>query len=196
MTILLVDNAHTQEHAAFYPLLRDALASLSGQRVLEARTAAEVSSVDPRHVTGVVLSGGPALLTRRLCVDTYAANLAALVLFGDRPVLGVCFGMQVMVKVFGGALRRLGRRRSGERELRLVPGTRSALLRGLPRRACFASAFVDATSEVPPGFRVVAETADGLPAAIERGHLFAIQYHPEASGEHGRRVLTNFTALL
>lgn len=194
MTILLVDNAHTQRRATFYPQLREALASLTSQRVVEARTAAEVSALDPRAVTGVVLSGGPMLLTDRLCVDAYAANLAALALFGDRPVLGVCFGMQVMVKVFGGALSRLGARRSGQRELCAVPGTRSSLLRGVPRRACFASAFVDATSAVPPGFRVVAETTDGLPAAIERGRLYAIQYHPEASGEHGRRVLANFVA--
>lgn len=194
--VLVVDNVDTQENPRFMPLLMNHLKSISRWPVAISRSSPETVAVfDTYDVKAVILSGGPMLLTRATCPSKFMANMTAMHL-AKCPVLGICFGMQSMVMLRGGVLHNMTEREDGCRTMvRIGP---SELLQDVPRRACFASAFVDACDIVPPGFVVTAvEERTGVPAVIEHtlNYYYGIQFHPEDSGKHGRRVIQNFLSI-
>lgn len=172
-----------------------------------------VLTTDPgvvRDAVGVVLPGvghfGACMAALR------AAGLADLALeaaTSGRPFLGVCIGMQMLFEgsdeapgvaglgVLPGRVTRLPGTvklpQIGWNTLEPVPG--SALLAGLPDPAWlyFVHSFAPETDE-----SVVAAWCDygrRFPAAVERGNVWATQFHPEKSGDAGLHLLTNFVAL-
>jgi len=195
--VLVVDNAHVGDgdrNAVFFPRLLRCLRR-HGAAVCVVQSPADVYSYDGPRPIGIVLSGGPAMLTSRTCFRDVATNAAAMMRYPSCPVLGVCFGMQCLVHLFGGRLRRLRNHREGV--LRTVPtGTRGCefdITAGVNFRKGMRYSFSDATLEVPRGFNVVAESEDGIPVCIERdGQYFGVQFHPEASGRAGETLIGNF----
>jgi len=190
VSILLIDNTTGQENIVFLPKLKVALECM-GVDLVTCSTSRQVMDLR-QEVDGIILSGGPALLTEKTCPDKFLANCTALVVYPDVPVFGICFGMQFLVKLFGGTLKRLESRREGK-QLLVIPNDVSD-------GTCYSSMFIDATEVMPVGFRVVATTGDGLPAIIEttpdrRVPMVACQYHPEDSGQHGFDLLYRFVEL-
>lgn len=122
----------------------------------------------------------------------------------DKPVLGVCYGMQLMNLHHGGTLYqelRLERQGSldhgglGEtthHEL-VVEGGR--LLQGFAKRVRVNSRHRQAVDEVAPGFRVTARASDGVVEAIEREQWFGVEWHPETDVE-SVRVYRNFVDIV
>lgn len=194
--VLVVDNVDTQQNPRFMPLLMNHLRRISPWPIAVVRSSPEaVAAFESYEVRAVILSGGPMLLTRATCPSKFMANMTAMH-FSTCPVLGICFGMQSMVMLHGGRLHNMAEREDGCRTM--IRLEKSRLLSGIPRQACFASAFVDACEVVPPGFVVTAvEERTGVPAVIEndREQYYGIQFHPEDSGRHGARVLQNFLSL-
>jgi GMP synthase (glutamine-hydrolysing) len=135
-----------------------------------------VSEIRRRRPIGLILSGGPQ------CVLEPGAPIVARELFElGIPVLGICYGMQVIAHVLGGAVEPSERREYGRAEVSVVePG---CLFAGLGGSETVWMNHGDRVLRLPPGFRTTASTA-GVPiAAFEdraRG-LFAVQFHPEVS---------------
>jgi GMP synthase (glutamine-hydrolysing) len=149
------------------------------------RHADEVLSLAPR---ALVLSGGP---------DSVYEHQAPRVdpeIFGlGLPVLGICYGMQLMVQNLGGRVEPAPSREFGRAELDAVAD--SALFRGLEGRQVVWMSHGDLIHRLPKGFRVTATTASAPYAAIEDGQrgLFGVQFHPEVSHTvHGAAMLRNF----
>jgi GMP synthase (glutamine-hydrolysing) len=146
------------------------------------------ASLAERGVKGIVLSGGPSSV-----YDKGAPR-------GDRriyelgvPVLGICYGMQLMGHFLGGDVKAAGSREFGHAELS-VKGD-SQLLRGVASPAPVWMSHGDSIMKPPQGFRVIASTANTPVAAIEdrQRRLFGIQFHPEVNHTRdGRTVLANF----
>jgi len=140
-----------------------------------------------RGPRGIVLSGGPDSVHEKGAprCDPGLFELGV-------PVLGVCYGMQLMSHLLGGEVKRSGRREYGPAQLE--PGE-GVLLRGLKRSTRVWMSHGDSIEKPPRGFTVVARSGDNPVAAVEarERRLFGILFHPEVvHTEEGTRVLSNF----
>jgi GMP synthase (glutamine-hydrolysing) len=109
------------------------------------------------------------------------------------PILGVCYGMQLMSHLLGGEVRRSGRREYGQ--ARFTPRGPGTLFRGLAPGSRVWMSHGDDVRRAPEGFAVAGSTETNPVAAIEepRRRLFGMLFHPEvAHSECGTRVLANF----
>jgi len=137
---------------------------------------------------GIILSGGP-----NSVFEEGAPGIDRGIFDLGVPVLGVCYGMQLMSQVLGGRVRPGERREYGKTEMSVVPG--NELFKGIPDRFVVWMSHGDRVDEIPPGFKVSATSANCPFAAIrnEEKRYFGIQFHPEVvHTEHGRQILSNF----
>ncbi|MBN2306001.1 MAG: glutamine-hydrolyzing GMP synthase [Anaerolineae bacterium] len=137
---------------------------------------------------GVILSGGPSSV-----YDPGAPRLPDWALSGDWPVLGICYGMQLITQALGGAVAGALHREYGMASVQVrEPG---ALFEGLDAGQTVWMSHGDRIERPPDGFRVLAHTDNAPYAAIgdpDRG-LFGVQFHPEVvHTEHGAAMLRNF----
>jgi GMP synthase (glutamine-hydrolysing) len=145
--------------------------------------------IKERGPKGLVLSGGPA--------SVYADGAPALrkeLLDLGIPVLGICYGMQLMVHELGGRVEQAPAGEFGRSRLTLRDGG-GTLLEGLPaEQQCWMS-HRDTVFEPPPGFSALASSTESPVAAFEsteRG-LYGIQFHPEVvHTPYGTEILTRF----
>jgi GMP synthase (glutamine-hydrolysing) len=143
-----------------------------------------------RHPRGIVLSGGPDSVH-----DKGAPRCEPGVFQIGVPVLGVCYGMQLMSHLLGGQVTRSDRREYGPAQLEPRNGQ---VLRGLSPSTRVWMSHGDSVQKPPPGFDVVASSGSNAVAAIEAPdrRLFGILFHPEVvHTEEGTRVLSNFLDL-
>ena len=137
----------------------------------------------------LILSGGPASVT-----EAVAPRINAEILDLGIPVLGICYGMQLLVQHLGGQVEPAREREFGRAELRLGPDP-AALFRGVPRESVVWMSHADRVTRCPAGFRAVGTSANSPFAAIAdaTGRLFGLQFHPEViHTEHGAAILRNF----
>jgi GMP synthase (glutamine-hydrolysing) len=147
---------------------------------------AEIQSRQPR---GLILSGSPASVYQPDAPRPPENLLDAI----GCPVLGICYGLQVMAFDLGGEVRPSPSREFGYARLRILE-PESPLLAGLPQEMDVWMSHGDHMTTVPPGFRVTAKTDDALNAIedLER-QIFGVQFHPEvAHTPLGAQVLRNF----
>jgi GMP synthase (glutamine-hydrolysing) len=173
-------------------------AQLIARRVRECHVYSEiVPSTMPaeqmlaRHPKAIILSGGPSSVYAEGAPPAPAGLLAAGV-----PILGICYGFQLMVSELGGTVQRTGAAEYGATTLESTAGGR--LLSGTPRRQQVWMSHGDTAAAAPPGFSVTAQTAGSPVAAIEatRPGLYGVQFHPEVlHTEHGTRILARFLEL-
>ena len=148
-------------------------------------SAAEVSAKDP---AAIILSGGPSSV-----YEDGSPKLDQDILELGVPILGICYGFQVLAQSLGGRVDRTGKREYGATELKLTGD--STLLSGQPElQVCWMS-HGDQVMEAPDGFDVLASTETTPVAAFESAErrIYGVQWHPEVKhSEHGQRVLENF----
>ena len=169
---------------------------LVARRVRECNVYCEIYSyktdlvkIKEMNPKGIILTGGP-----NSCYEadspTYQKELFELGI----PVLGLCYGAQLMMHVLGGKVERADVREYGKTEV-LIDKTSSKIFTGVSEKTiCWMSHF-DYISEVAPEFEITAHTADCPTAAAEcEAHkLYAIQFHPEVlHTEQGKDMLSNF----
>ncbi|MEW6776765.1 MAG: glutamine-hydrolyzing GMP synthase [Bdellovibrionota bacterium] len=145
----------------------------------------EVRKFSPQ---GIILSGSPA------SVDREGAPLVGREIFDlGVPVLGICYGLQMMTHILGGQVEHSDHREYGHAILEIdEPG---ALFSGLPRQTRVWMSHGDRISRLPAGFRRIAHTSNSPLAAIvhESKKVFAVQFHPEvAHTDDGKKILSNF----
>ena len=166
---------------------------LIARRVRELSVYSELLPYDTppeklRGLRGIILSGGPD------SVDAPGAPRLDPALYRlGVPILGICYGMQLMAHELGGKVVRSREREFGPSRLHVLRS--SGLLAGLPAEQKVWMSHGDEVIEVPPGFeRTATSTNSGCAAmADESRRLHAIQFHPEvAHTEHGREILRHF----
>jgi GMP synthase (glutamine-hydrolysing) len=150
---------------------------------------ASVDSIRKRAPKALVLSGGPASV-----YEPGAPPFPAELLDLGIPMLGICYGMQVMVRALGGKVEGAESGEFGRTEMTLRDGG-GKLLGGLPEEQSCWMSHRDTVFEPPPGFEALASTPGSPVAACEapdRG-LYGIQFHPEVvHTPYGTEVLTRF----
>jgi GMP synthase (glutamine-hydrolysing) len=172
-------------------------AQLIARRVRECHVYSEiVPSTMPaaemlaRQPKAIILSGGPSSVYADGAPPAPPGLLSAGV-----PVLGICYGFQLMVAELGGTVERTGASEYGATALEAAA---SRLLAGTPRQQQVWMSHGDTAVAAPPGFRVTARTAATPVAAVEHPdrRLFGVQFHPEVvHTEYGTRVLARFLEL-
>ena len=164
---------------------------LIGRRIRDANVYTEIvpfnTSLDKiklMHPKGLILSGGPASVYER---DAPISDPGIFKL--DIPVLGICYGMQLIGKQLGGRVEPANHREYGSRQLESAKS--SCLLNGM-RRVWMSHG--DRILEPPSGFEVTARTENTI-AAMEdpKRSIFGVQFHPEVTHtENGEALLRRF----
>ena len=149
----------------------------------------DIEKIKAMNPKGIILTGGP-----NSCYEdgapTYSKELFELGI----PVLGLCYGAQLMMHVLGGKVEKAPVREYGKTEV-LIDKKDSKIFENVSEKTiCWMSHF-DYISKIAPGFEITAHTADCPVAAAEnaRAGLYAIQYHPEVlHSVEGTKMLSNF----
>jgi len=165
------------------------------RRVRECRVYSEILPHDTtaaelrrQGVRGIILSGGPASVYGRGAprVDRGIYRLGV-------PVLGICYGMQLLARDLGGAVEPSARREFGPGRLTVTRANK--LFAGLPRRLEVWNSHGDKVTKLPRGFAAVGTTENSKAAAIADGRrgFYGLQFHPEVSHTpRGGEVIENF----
>jgi len=171
-------------------------AQLIARRVREAHVYSEIvphtisaAEVAARNPSGIVLSGGPSSV-----YEPGSPDLDPGILELGVPVLGICYGFQVMARQLGGEVANTGLREYGATDM-TVTGGGGALLAGQPDAQTVWMSHGDSVSRAPEGFEVLASSESTPVAAFasDERRLYGVQWHPEVKhSEFGQRVLENF----
>ncbi|MEN9854064.1 MAG: glutamine-hydrolyzing synthase [Actinomycetota bacterium] len=160
-------------------------ASVYSEIVPHTITASEVSALNP---AAIILSGGPASV-----YEKDSPKLDAKILELGIPILGICYGFQILAQSLGGRVDRTGLREYGATSLEIKDG--GVLLDNQPNlQVCWMS-HGDQVMQAPQGFEVLASTKTTPVAAFEskQKKIFGVQWHPEVKhSEQGQKVLENF----
>lgn len=146
---------------------------------------AKIKAMNPK---GIILTGGP-----NSCYEDGAPACTEELFNLGVPVLGLCYGAQLMMHVLGGKVEKAPVREYGKTEV-MVDNSSALFTDVSPTTICWMSHF-DYISKVAPGFRICAHTADCPVAAAEDAsrNLYAIQFHPEVlHTKEGTKMLHNY----
>ena len=170
-------------------------AQLIARRVRECKVYSEiiphetpVEEIARRKPSGLILSGGPSSV-----YEEGAPRIDPKLFELGIPVLGICYGAQLMARELGGTVEPTGIREYGGTELEVLE--EGVLLDELPLKQTVWMSHGDAITAAPKGFKVTSRTAESPVASMEaedRG-LYALQFHPEvAHTPAGLDILKNF----
>ena len=170
-------------------------AQLIARRVREAHVYSEIvprtmplTEILARRPKGIIFSGGPASVH----VD-HAPSIDPAVYRADVPVLGICYGAQLVAQQLGGEVRRTGTGEYGRTAM--TRAHESVLLSGLPPEQVVWMSHGDAITRAPEGFTVTASSAGAPVAALEDRDraIYGVQFHPEVvHTERGQEILKRF----
>jgi GMP synthase (glutamine-hydrolysing) len=140
-------------------------------------TILPISSV-PKGYRAIIISGTPDSM-KKCDIDIFSLGV---------PVLGICRGMQLL----GGKVEK--KPEEGVYKLSLTDdGKKSELFKGIRNPMSVLLAHTDSVAEVPSGFTVTAKSENGLISAIEKDHIYGVQFHPEVDQTTcGSKIFSNF----
>jgi GMP synthase (glutamine-hydrolysing) len=175
-------------------------AQLIARRVREANVYSEIvphtvtaAEIEERNPSGIVLSGGPSSV-----YEEGAPQFDSAIFDLGVPVLGICYGFQVMATALGGEVAHTGQREYGSTAVKVSDAASNgsgSLLDGQPVEQTAWMSHGDSVSRAPEGFQVLASTASTPVAAFanDERKLYGVQWHPEVKhSAHGQAVLENF----
>ncbi len=168
---------------------------LIARRVRECGVYCEVKSyktpideIKAKNPKGIIFTGGP-----NSVYDENSPHIGKEIFELGVPVLGICYGCQLMAYTLGGKVSSCVTSEYGKTET--VYDNSSLLFKGLPEKAISWMSHTDFVSEIPEGFKVSAHTADCPVAAYENAEkkLYAVQFHPEVNHtENGCKMIDSF----
>ncbi|MEQ1574605.1 MAG: glutamine-hydrolyzing GMP synthase [Vicinamibacterales bacterium] len=152
---------------------------------------ASIETLRAKNPVGIILSGGPKSVS-----EAGAPRCAPQIFELGTPVLGICYGMQLMADVLGGDVRQSGHREFGHALVSVRDGgSQPRLFKDVPGEFRVWASHGDDVAAVPPGFQVAATSATAPIAAMEslERSLYALLFHPEVvHTDHGLTILRNF----
>ena len=150
---------------------------------------ADLQDIRREQSVGIILSGGPASV-----LDEGAPRIDPQVFALGVPVLGICYGMQLMAHLLGGTIERGVQREYGRTSVRM-DANRGGLLGGLKDESVCWMSHTWQVTRPPEGFSIIAHTPSCPVAAManDARRLYGVQFHPEVTHtEEGMQVIRNF----
>ncbi|MEM1777338.1 MAG: glutamine-hydrolyzing GMP synthase [Acidilobaceae archaeon] len=143
-----------------------------------------------RESYGVILSGGPASVWEGKHDD-----IIKLIIKEDKPILGICYGHQLLARALGGIVQRSHKPEFGPTTVFLK--VRDRIFKGIPNSFIVWMSHNDAVIEPPPGAEVLAYSHGSPVAAMRYGIHYGIQWHPEvAHTSYGMKLLSNWLDII
>lgn len=159
---------------------------ISPENVLE-----EIRKIGIKNVRGIIFSGGPS--------SVYSKNAPTIspgIFNLNIPILGICYGFQLTVKILGGKVIS-GKKEYGPANLQMV-NSRSSMVNGLPKQFTVWMSHGDEVIKLPLGFEVLG-SSERVPFAFvenKKKKIFGLQFHPEVEHtEHGIEIIRNFLSI-
>lgn len=150
---------------------------------------ADLQDIRSEHPQGIILSGGPASV-----LDADAPTIDPAVFELGMPVLGICYGMQLMAHLLGGVIER-GIQREYGRTVVSMDKNQDGLLKNMKSESVCWMSHTWQVMQPPEGFEVIAHTPNCPTAAMANAkrQLYGVQFHPEVThSEEGTLMLKNF----
>ncbi|MDP9267039.1 MAG: glutamine-hydrolyzing GMP synthase [Acidobacteriota bacterium] len=150
---------------------------------------ASLDEIHSSSLVGIILSGGPCSV-----YDADAPPMDDRVLALGLPILGICYGLQLITHRLGGKVHSAAKREYGQANVEILDNSNSAIFKGLPREMSVWMSHGDEAETLPTGFKLIAKSANAV-AAIENPakKIWAVQFHPEVHHTKlGKEVLKNF----
>lgn len=152
-------------------------------------TAEQIKAYDP---IGIIFTGGP-----NSVYDPASPHVDPVVFSLGIPVLGICYGCQLIAYTLGGKVEHAAQSEYGKREFAFV--RRSPIAEGIPEKSICWMSHTDHVTQVPAGFDVLASTP-ACPVTVYGNiekKIYGVQFHPEVvHSEYGNRLLENFLYLV
>ncbi len=148
----------------------------------------DIDKILERKPKGIILSGGPASVYAK-----GAPTLDKRIFDANIPILGLCYGMQLITHLHGGEVARADKQEFGKASLKLDKKD-SLIFKNIPGNTIVWMSHADHVNKMAEGFEIIAHTDSSI-AAIENRNkkIYAFQYHPEVThSEHGFEMLKNF----
>ncbi|GHS88563.1 GMP synthase [glutamine-hydrolyzing] [Campylobacterota bacterium] len=148
-----------------------------------------IDEIKKRTPQGIILSGGPSSVYEK---DAFVIDSAILQL--GIPVLGICYGMQLIAHILGGEVAKASAHEYGKAE---IVTAKSPLFDDLPQTQIVWMSHADRVVRLPEGFCGAASSQNAPYAAIacDEKNIFALQFHPEvAHSQYGAQILSNFAS--
>ena len=148
----------------------------------------DIDKILERKPKGIILSGGPASVYAK-----GAPTLDKRIFDANIPILGLCYGMQLITHLHGGEVERADKQEFGKASLKLDKKD-SLIFKNIPDNTIVWMSHADHVNKMAKGFEIIAHTDSSI-AAIENSDkkIYAFQYHPEVThSENGFEMLKNF----
>ncbi len=145
-------------------------------------------SLNTENLKGIILSGGPSSV-----YEQEAPQIDAELFTLGVPVLGICYGLQLITHLFGGTVAPAKEKEYGPAELHL--SLENPLFKNVPKESKVWMSHGDKVSALPSEFHTIARTDNSPYAAIENATrtVYGLQFHPEVvHTEYGARIIANF----
>ena len=188
---LIIDNTKDLEHAKMTPKILDYLDMKSIDYIVISKYYELVKYINDSNIEGIILSGGPICLSNKTELKNYSTNFTALIEFSNIPILGICFGYQVMCMAYGGIVDSLNDKVIGFEDITIL--NNSQLLKNLPNNLEVYQHHSDYVKEAPIHFNIISLNKNGRVEAIEniKKKRYGVQFHPENS-KYGYLILDQF----
>lgn len=147
-----------------------------------------IEKIREKNPKGIIFTGGPASVYEEdaPCCDKEIFNLGI-------PILGICYGMQLMSQTLGGNVKKGTKKEYGETEVNL--DNSSLLFSGFNKTNICLMSHTDLVDKLPDGFNIIANTSNCAIAGIENKEkkFYGIQFHPEVNNTvNGTKIIRNF----
>ena len=148
----------------------------------------DIDKILERNPKGIILSGGPASVYAK-----GAPTLDKKIFDANIPILGLCYGMQLITHLHGGEVARADKQEFGKSSLKLDKKD-SLIFKNIPDNTIVWMSHADHVNKMAEGFEIIAHTDSSIAAIENRDKkIYAFQYHPEVThSEHGFEMLKNF----
>ena len=139
-----------------------------------------------RNIKGFILSGGP-----NSVFDKNSPKFPNWIKNLNLPILGICYGMQLLANEFKGKVEKTDKREYGKAELTI--NSNSLIFKNIPKKNNVWMSHGDKIIDLPDNFKIIAETKNSYCAAFEKNNILGVQFHPEVDNtKYGNQILSNF----
>ncbi len=193
--ILIIDNTKNLKEAFMTPKL---LACLGEKKIpfIVASSRTEVNAIvehQRKDIKGVILSGGPLCLSEELTISLINKNIAVLLRLPRVPLLGICFGFQLLVASYGGKIVSMEKASQGVKTVQILAHKSPIFTKIGQKELDVFQSHKDKVKEVPPHFEVIAIDNANIIQGIEnkKSNIWGFQFHPEGL-ETTIQIIYNF----
>ncbi|MFV0480569.1 MAG: glutamine-hydrolyzing GMP synthase [Campylobacteraceae bacterium] len=151
-----------------------------------------IKNIKAKNPQGIILSGGPASV-----YDEKAYKLDNAIYELNIPILGICYGMQLIIDHFGGEVGAANHHEYGKAEVKFIDGEDS-IFKNTKNDSVYWMSHADRVEKLPDGFKGIATSGNSPYAAVANyaKKIYAIQFHPEVThSTEGAKLLRNFAKI-